>query len=70
MDAMNEALDEWSEVEDGQPNYEDPCRPDFIQGWKDQRADKAPNAPADLARGAAYNSGYIAARETPLPRIQ
>lgn len=66
LDALNAALDEWSEADDGEPNYSDPCRPDFILGWNDFRAGKHPSAPQDMARGAAYNSGFIAARETPL----
>ncbi len=64
--AMNEALDDWSEGDDGEPNYDDPCRPDFIRGWNDFRAGKRPAAPDDIARAAGYNSGFIAARETPL----
>ncbi len=50
------ALQDWGSLDD-------PCQGDFIQGWYDQNAGKAPLAPKQIDRGAAYNSGFVAARE-------
>ncbi|AXK43919.1 hypothetical protein [Erythrobacter aureus] len=49
------AADQWG-------SREDPCRLDFIRGYKDQRDGKR-DAPEEMAAGAAYNSGYIASRD-------
>lgn len=56
--AMQEAATDWGPEDD-------PFRSDFNQGWQDQRAG-AYNPPNDEFERPAYQSGYIAARETPL----
>ncbi len=54
-DFAQSAADRWG-------SRTDPCRADFIRGYKDQQAGSR-NAPAEMAANAAYNSGYVAARD-------
>lgn len=58
--AMSDAADRW-----GPRN--DPNRPHFIQGWKDERAGKEPEEPRDINARAAYLSGFMGAKRTKNP---